>query len=124
MAAYMRKTGILPVCTNDEARDYFAGKGLSYDDATEGDILALVMLLNKHIKKAKEIHMKVNTELLQKKIKDSGLKMGFIAEKLGRSRQALRGKIKGETEFLPSEVRVLCELLRLTDEERRLIFLI
>ena len=62
--------------------------------------------------------MKVNTELLQKKIKDSGLKMGFIAEKLGRSRQALRGKIKGETEFLP------CELLRLTDEERRLIFLI
>lgn len=52
MAAYMRKTGILPVCTNDEARDYFAGKGLSYDDATEGDILALVMLLNKHIKKA------------------------------------------------------------------------
>lgn len=124
MAAYMRKTGILPVCTNDEARDYFTGKGLSYDDATEGDILALVMLLNKHIKKAKEIHMKVNTELLQKKIKDSGLKMGFIAEKLGRSRQALRGKIKGETEFLPSEVRVLCELLRLTDEERRLIFLI
>lgn len=124
MAAYMRKTGILPVCTNDEARDYFAGKGLSYDDATEGDILALVMLLNKHIKKAKEIHMKVNTELLQKKIKDSGLKMGFIAEKLGRSRQALRGKIKGETEFLPSEVRVLFELLRLTDEERRLIFLI
>ena len=60
----------------------------------------------------------------KKKIKDSGLKMGFIAEKLGRSRQALRGKIKGETEFLPSEVRVLCELLRLTDEERRLIFLI
>ncbi len=51
MAAYMRKTGILPVCTNDEARDYFAGKGLSYDDVTEGDILALVMLLNKHIKK-------------------------------------------------------------------------
>ena len=29
--------------------------------------------------------MKVNTKLLQQKIKDSGLKMGFIAEKLGRS---------------------------------------
>lgn len=25
MAAYMRKTGILPVCTNNEARAYFAG---------------------------------------------------------------------------------------------------
>lgn len=40
MAAYMRKAGILPVCTNNE--------GL----AGEGDLLALVMLLNEHIKKA------------------------------------------------------------------------
>lgn len=39
MAAYMRKTGILPVCTNNEARDYFAGKGLTYADVTEGDIV-------------------------------------------------------------------------------------
>lgn len=68
--------------------------------------------------------MKVNTELLQKKIKDSGLKMGFIAEKLGRSRQALSDKIQGRTEFLLSEVRILCDLLHLTDEERHLIFLI
>ena len=52
MAAYMRKTGIPSVCTNNEARAYFAGKGLAYADVTEGDILALVMLLNKHIKKA------------------------------------------------------------------------
>ena len=52
MGAYMRKTGIFPVCTNNEARDYFAGKGLTYADVTEGDILTLVMLLNKHIKKA------------------------------------------------------------------------
>lgn len=52
MAAYMRKTGILPVCTNNEARAYFAGKGLTYADVTEGDILTLVMLLNKHIRKA------------------------------------------------------------------------
>lgn len=26
MAAYMRKTGILPVCTNNEARAYFAAR--------------------------------------------------------------------------------------------------
>lgn len=32
MAAYMRKAGILPVCTNNEARAYFAGKGLTYAD--------------------------------------------------------------------------------------------
>lgn len=52
MAACMGKTGILPVCTNNEARAYFASKGLTYADVTEGDILTLVMLLNKHIKKA------------------------------------------------------------------------
>lgn len=68
--------------------------------------------------------MKVNTKLLQQKIKDSGLKMGFIAEKLGRSRQALSDKIQGKTEFLPSEIRILCELLLLSDDDRRLIFLI
>ena len=68
--------------------------------------------------------MKVNTKLLQQKIKDSGLKMGFIAEKLGRSRQALSDKIQGKTELLPSEIRILCELLHLSDDDRRLIFLI
>ena len=68
--------------------------------------------------------MKVNTKLLQQKLKDSGLKMGFIAEKLGRSRQALSDKIQGKTEFLPSEIRILCELLHLSDDDRRLIFLI
>ena len=68
--------------------------------------------------------MKISTPLLQQKIKVSGLKVGFIAEKLGRSRQALNDKIQGKTEFLPSEIRIICELLQLTDEERRLIFLI
>ena len=68
--------------------------------------------------------MKVNTKLLQQKIKDSGLKMGIIAEKLGRSRQALSDKIQGKTEFLASEIRILCELLHLSDDDRRLIFLI
>lgn len=68
--------------------------------------------------------MKVNTEMLQRKIKNSGLKKGFIAEKLGRSRQALSDKIQGKTEFRPNEIRILCELLQITDEERRLIFLI
>lgn len=48
----MRKKDIKAVCTNDEARQYFADKGLTYNDITEGDILTLVMLLNKHIKAA------------------------------------------------------------------------
>lgn len=65
----MRKENIKAVCTNDEARQYFKNKGLTYDDITEGDILALVMLLNKHIKKAnKDNETSVNSMCLSKKI--------------------------------------------------------
>lgn len=52
----MRKENIKAVCSNEEARQYFADKGLTYDDITEGDILTLVMLLNKHIKAANKSH--------------------------------------------------------------------
>lgn len=48
----MRKQNIKAVCTTNEARQYFTDKGLTYEDITEGDILTLVMLLNKHIKAA------------------------------------------------------------------------
>lgn len=57
------------VCTNDEARQYFEDKGLTYADITEGDILALIMLLNKHIKKAnKDGETSVNTMHLSKRV--------------------------------------------------------
>lgn len=69
MAAYFRQTEILPVCSNDDARAYFAQKGLTYDDITEGDILTLVMLLNKHIKKAnKDCETSMGTMYLSRKI--------------------------------------------------------
>jgi hypothetical protein len=44
--------GFEAVCTNNEARQYFRDKGLTYDDITEGDILSLLMLLNREIKKS------------------------------------------------------------------------
>lgn len=40
------------VCTNDEARSYFRGKGLSYDSINEGDILVLVMMCQQELKKS------------------------------------------------------------------------
>ena len=40
------------VCTNNEARQYFTDKGLTYADVTEGDILVLIGNLNKEIKKS------------------------------------------------------------------------
>lgn len=65
----MRKQDIKAVCSNDEARKYFADKGLTYDDITEGDILTLVMLLNKHIKAAnKDNETSTDSMYLSKKI--------------------------------------------------------
>lgn len=49
----MRKK-VAAVCTTNEARAYFKDKGLSYGDVTEGDILVLIMLLNKEIKAAND----------------------------------------------------------------------
>lgn len=48
----MAVRGFDPVCTNNDAREYFQKKGLTYDDITEGDILVLVMLLQKELKKS------------------------------------------------------------------------
>lgn len=49
---YDRKNEIQAVCTTQQARDYFKEKGLTYADITEGDILALVLLLNREIKRS------------------------------------------------------------------------
>jgi len=65
----MRKKDIKAVCSNDEARQYFYNKGFTYDDIKEGDILALVLLLNKHIKAAvKDNETSVDSMSLSKKI--------------------------------------------------------
>ena len=42
---------------SNEARQYFAEKGLSYADITSGEICVLVMLLNKHLKIANKAHV-------------------------------------------------------------------
>lgn len=56
-----------------------------------------------------------NTELLEMKIKGSGLKLSFIAEKLGITRQALHRKIKGLVQFTGPEIKIMCDLLKLQD---------
>lgn len=61
--------GFEAVCTNDEARQYFRDKGLSYADITEGDILSLLMLLNREIKKSNKVgETSVNTMHMSSKI--------------------------------------------------------
>lgn len=46
--------GFESVCTNDEARDYFKKCGLTYNNITEGDILSLVLMINRELKKVKQ----------------------------------------------------------------------
>ena len=56
-----------------------------------------------------------NTTLLEKLIKDSGLKLSYIAAKLGITRQALYRKIKGLVQFTGPEIKAMCDLLNLQD---------
>ena len=66
-----------------------------------------------------------NTKLLREKIDASGLKLQYIADQLGITRFGLYKKLQNGSEFKPSQIVKLCELLRIeTAEEREQIFLI
>lgn len=70
-----------PVCTNDEARAYFAEKGLTYDDITDGQILALVLLLNEEIKRSNKAgETSVSTMSLSSVVKSKHKSNGSITE--------------------------------------------
>ena len=63
-----------------------------------------------------------DTYKLYYKIKSGGIKISYLSEQLGLSRQGLANKINGDTEFYASEINKMSELLRLTPEEREEIF--
>ena len=58
-----------------------------------------------------------NTKLLEDKIRQSGLKKGFLAEKLGVSRGTFCAMVNNSSEFKASQIRDLCELLGIEDDE-------
>lgn len=62
---------------------------------------------------------RVNTELLNRKIDESGLKKVFIADQLGISTQALNDKINGKTPFRKSEIFVLCHFTNISDNDEK-----
>ena len=64
----------------------------------------------------------IDSALLDQAIADSGLKTNYIAERLGLSRQGFDKKRKGKISFRLSEVYVMADLLRLSDEKKDLIF--
>lgn len=63
-----------------------------------------------------------NTELLKAKIKNSGYKITFIAQKCGITYQAFLSRLKGEQEFRVDEMRAISNLLSLSDEDNIAIF--
>lgn len=64
----------------------------------------------------------MNLEYLNGRIAMSKIPITAIAESMAISRQSLYLKMKGEREFKTSEVAKLCEILRLTEEEKSLVF--
>ena len=56
-----------------------------------------------------------NTALLKDLINKSGLKIGFIADYLGISRQLLWRKINNLSPFNQYEIDKLCEILKITN---------
>ena len=78
------------------------------------------------IKKKGVMHMVktvfVDTEALDGYIEASGLRIGYIADVLGISNQALSMKRKGDISFRAAEVYVLCDLLKIPASEKPKIF--
>ena len=60
--------GFEPVCNNDEAREYFKSKGLSYENIHDYDLLILRYLLVKEIEKSNKTgETSVNTMRMSSK---------------------------------------------------------
>ena len=64
----------------------------------------------------------IDKELLDKYIDKSGLKIGFIVDTLGISRQAFDRKRNGFVSFTAAEVYVLCDLLSIPSCDKCSIF--
>lgn len=63
-----------------------------------------------------------DTALLKEYINKSGLKIQFLADKIGISRAALSQKISNKTEFKASEIRVLCDYLGIDSSDLDRVF--
>lgn len=63
-----------------------------------------------------------DTDLLLEVIRGSGLRLGYIAEKLGITYYSLHKKIYNVTQFKATEIQTVSELLKLSVEQREKIF--
>lgn len=64
-----------------------------------------------------------DTKRLKELINSKGLKLKYIADRLGISSYSLQKKINNITEFKTTEVMLLCEILNISDlREKEAIF--
>lgn len=64
----------------------------------------------------------VDFELLNRKIRDSGMTMVAISSKSGILRETLYNRLNGSTDFKASEILRISNVLRLSKDERDKIF--
>jgi predicted transcriptional regulator len=64
----------------------------------------------------------MDLKYLCNKIDEIKIPVKTIAEKMGISRQTLYLKLNGKREFKTSEISNICDILRLTNEEKKHIF--
>lgn len=57
-----------------------------------------------------------NTQLLEKKIKQSGLKKSFIAKKIGVSPGTFSKLLQNKLDLKASQIVLLCEVLEIRDD--------
>lgn len=76
------------------------------------------MILN-HQKEIKGVVILTDSKELRRIIRNKGLKLKFVAEKLGLSPYGLSRKIDNKQEFKTGEIAVLCELLEITSLEHK-----
>ena len=64
----------------------------------------------------------MNYELLRAFIRASGIKVSYLAEKIGMTRQSLHAKLNGSRTFTQSEIMALKIALHMNDEDFMHIF--
>lgn len=69
------------------------------------------------------MRVKPNKELLSSKIRESGFRKEYIAQKLGMSLNSLNNKISGRTPFMIDEAYELKKLLNIESDDVELFFL-
>ena len=61
-----------------------------------------------------------DTALLKEQIARSGLKMNYIAERMGLSRMGLYNKVNNRRPFNQHEIETLCQLLQIRSTQEKI----